>query len=43
MASKIGRRDDVNPQEGEHKYGDVEFADTVNKKYPIDTGKHPHP
>ena len=38
--STIGRRDDVRPQEGEHKYGNVEFADATNKKYPIDTPEH---
>lgn len=38
--SKIDRRDDVQPTEGEHKYGDVEFADQTNKKYPIDTPEH---
>ncbi|UHG89915.1 DUF6582 domain-containing protein [Spirosoma oryzicola] len=37
---KIDRRDDVSPTEGEHKYGDVEFADPTNKKYPIDTPEH---
>lgn len=37
---KIERRDDVSPKEGEHEYGDVEFADPVNKKYPIDTPEH---
>ncbi len=31
---------DVNPDEGAHKYGDVEFADQTNKKYPIDTPEH---
>jgi hypothetical protein len=30
----------VKPEEGERKYGDVEFADPVNKKYPIDTPEH---
>jgi hypothetical protein len=40
MSTKIDRRDDVNPEEGEHKYGDVEFADPVNNKYPIDDEKH---
>ncbi|MFN8530164.1 MAG: DUF6582 domain-containing protein [Anaerolineae bacterium] len=40
MTKKIERRDDVNPKEGEHKYGDVEFADTTNKKYPIDSPEH---
>ena len=37
---KIDQRDDVKPTEGEHKYGDVEFADRTNKKYPIDTPEH---
>ena len=37
---KIDQRDDVRPAEGEHKYGDVEFADPTNKKYPIDTPEH---
>jgi hypothetical protein len=36
-STRIERRDDVNPKEGEREYGDVEFADPVNKKYPIDT------
>ena len=40
MGSKIDRRDDVNPKEGLHKYGNVEFADPVNHKYPIDTKEH---
>ena len=40
MSTKIDRRDDVNPEEGEEKYGDVEFADPVNNKYPIDTADH---
>ena len=39
-SSKVEKRDDVNPEEGEHRYGDVEFADTTNKKYPIDTPEH---
>jgi hypothetical protein len=40
-ASKsIDKRDDVNPKEGEREYGDVKFADTTNKKYPIDTEEH---
>ncbi len=38
--AKIDRRSDVNPDEGERKYGDVEFADPVNNKYPIDTEEH---
>lgn len=40
MTDRIARRDDVNPKEGEHKYGAVEFADPVNKKYPNDTVEH---
>ena len=40
MATKIERREDVNPKEGLHEYGDVEFADPTNKKYPIDTAEH---
>ncbi len=40
MSSKIDRRDDVNPERGKQDYGSVEFADPVNKKYPIDTEKH---
>ncbi len=38
--TKIARRDDVSPTQGEHKYGDVEFADPTNKKYPVDTSEH---
>ncbi len=37
MTSKIDRRDDVNPNEGERKHGDVEFADPTNNKYSIDS------
>ncbi|MDP9365125.1 MAG: hypothetical protein M3Q10_13025 [Chloroflexota bacterium] len=40
MSTKIDRREDVNPKEGERTYGDVEFADPTNKKYPIDTPGH---
>ena len=36
----VEKRKDVTPKEGEHKYGDVEFADPTNKKYPIDTEEH---
>jgi hypothetical protein len=39
-STRIDRRDDVSPNEGEHKYGDVEFADPVNNKYPVDTPEH---
>ena len=38
--SRIDKREDVNPQEGERKYGDVQYADPTNKKYPIDTEEH---
>ncbi|MEO8649025.1 MAG: DUF6582 domain-containing protein [Acidobacteriota bacterium] len=38
--TKIDRREDVNPEDGEQKYGDVKFADPVNNKYPIDTEEH---
>jgi hypothetical protein len=40
MATKIDRRKDVNPERGEHEYGDVEFADPTNNKYPIDNAEH---
>jgi hypothetical protein len=40
MSWKIERRDDVSLKEGLHEYGDVEFADSTNKKYPIDTAEH---
>jgi hypothetical protein len=35
----IHRRENINPEEGIHKYGDVTFADPVNNKYPIDTAE----
>jgi hypothetical protein len=38
--TRIGRREDVSPKEGLREYGDVEFADPVNKKYPIDSEEH---
>ena len=38
--NKIAERQDVKPEEGEKKYGDVKFADEKNKKYPIDTEAH---
>lgn len=37
---KIEEREDVSPKEGEKKYGKVKFADSKNKKYPIDTEEH---
>ncbi len=39
-SDRMEKREDANPDEGEHKYGDVEFADPVNKKYPVDTPEH---
>jgi len=36
----IEKRSDVSPEEGKGKYGDVNFADEKNKKYPIDTEAH---
>jgi hypothetical protein len=38
--SKINRHEDMQPSEGEHKYGNVAFADPTNKKYPMDTPEH---
>lgn len=38
--TKIDKREDVSPESGAHKYGDVEFADPTNNKYPIDTPEH---
>jgi hypothetical protein len=40
MSTKIEKRDEVNPDESEDKYGDVEFAGPTNSKYPIDCGDH---
>ena len=40
MAESIKRRSDTDPERGEHEYGDVEFADPINNKYPIDTAEH---
>ena len=40
MSAYIKRRDDVDPDEGENAYGDVQFADPTNNKYPIDTEEH---
>ncbi len=38
--AKIDLRDAVRPKKGARTYGDVEFADPTNKKYPIDTPGH---
>jgi len=40
MSENIERREDVNSKEGLREYGDVEFADQVNHKYPIDNAEH---
>jgi len=40
MSEKIERREDVNPKEGQREDGDVEFADQVNHKYPINSAEH---
>ena len=40
MSAYIKRRDDVDPDEGENTYGDVQFADPTNNKYPIDSEEH---
>lgn len=37
MPKKIHRRPDADPHDGVRKYGNAEFADPVNKKYPVDT------
>ena len=37
MTKRIRRRGDAKPSEGLQKYGDTQFADPTNKKYPIDT------
>ncbi len=41
MAKKIiHQREDTKAEAGIDKYGEVEFADPVNNKYPIDTPQH---
>jgi hypothetical protein len=40
MSDYIKRREDVNPKQGEREYGDVQFADPTNNKYPIDSAEH---
>src|SRR5262245_39709250 len=40
MTTTIDRRQDVNPKEGLCEYGDVQFADPTNHKYPIDSEEH---
>ena len=36
----IKKRKGVSPKSGESKYGDVNYADETNKKYPLDTEAH---
>lgn len=36
----ITSREDVNAKAGIEKYGSVKFADSKNKKYPLDTPEH---
>lgn len=38
--TRLHRREDNNPEQGEREYGDVAFADPVNATYPVDTDKH---
>jgi len=40
LIEAIDKREDVEPSEGKSQYGDVDFADEKNKKYPIDTEDH---
>lgn len=35
--TKIGKRNNVNPERNKKEYGDVEFADPTNNKYPLDS------
>ena len=37
MRKRIRRRRDTDPSEGLERYGETEYADPTNKKYPIDT------
>jgi hypothetical protein len=37
MPKRIHRRRDTDPAIGRAKYGDTQFADSTNKKYPLDT------
>lgn len=39
-SKSMKKRDDVYKNRGLHEYGNVEFADPVNDKYPIDTPEH---
>jgi hypothetical protein len=37
VPKKIHRRKDTSPKEGLKKYGETQFADPANKRYPINT------
>lgn len=40
VTADIAEREEVNPKRGKAEYGNVQFADPKNKKYPIDTPAH---
>jgi len=40
MSNYIKRREDIDPEDGLREYGDVDFADPTNNKYPVDTPQH---
>ena len=40
MSNYIHRRDDVSPKEGLREHGDVEYADPINNKYPLENAGH---
>jgi hypothetical protein len=40
LLQKVATREDVSQTEGKEKYGNVKFADSKNKKYPIDNADH---
>ena len=39
LETRIAKRPDVSSKEGEEKYGDVDFADEKNKKYPLSSAE----
>lgn len=40
MVIRIDRRDDVNSKQGLREHGNVEFADPVNHRYPLENAGH---
>jgi hypothetical protein len=40
MSEYIRRHKDIDPDQGRREYGDVEFADPTNSRYPIYTAEH---